>query len=133
MIDHPDMHEPATPQAKLVLPAVPAEQQLPPVYSDPRLQVPGNYSNPRMQVQPEMLIRHNFPPLPRSPLAKLVYFWRKDPAYKVLLIAVAMVVIAGLLLTTFVTSTMLHGFGGLTSGGPVVQNPATTQLVGTVD
>jgi len=135
MIDHPDMHEPAAPQGKLILPAVPPEQlQSPPVYSDPRLQVPGVYSNPRMQVPPEMLIRRNSPPPPRSPLAKLVYFWRKDPAYKVLLVAVAMVMIAGLLLTTFVTSALLHGFGGLASGGPFVQNPAaTTQPVGTVD
>lgn len=123
MIDHPDMHEPAVPQEKLVLPAVPPEQ----------LQSPPVYSNPRMQVPPEMLIRHNSPP-PRSPLAKLLYFWHKDPAYKVLLIAVAMVVIAGLLLTTFVTSALLHGLGGLASGGPVVQNPAATaQPVGTVD
>ncbi|MHB8595633.1 MAG: hypothetical protein ACYDER_02345 [Ktedonobacteraceae bacterium] len=130
MIDHPDMHEPAMPQQKLVLPAVPVAQPPPDVYSDPRLQVPGVYSDPRMQAPPEMLIRHNAPP-PRSPLAKLVYFWRKDPAYKVLMIAVAMVVIAGLLLTTFVTSTVLHGFS---AAGPVVQNPvATTQPVGTVD
>jgi hypothetical protein len=131
MIDHPDMHEPATAQEKLVLPAPPEQRPAPPVYSDPRLQVPDVYSDPRMQVPPEMLIRHNAPPLPRSPLAKLVYFWRKDPAYKVLMIAVAMVVIAGLLLTTFVTSTLLHGFS---TADPVVQNPvATTQPVGTVD
>ena len=66
---------------KLVLPAVPVAQPPPPdVYSDPRMQVPGVYTNPRMRVPPEMLIRHNAPPPPRSPLAKLVYFWRKDPA-----------------------------------------------------
>ena len=147
MIDHPDMHEsasttefhgttpaeePAMGQGKLVLPAVPPEQlQPPPVYSDPRIQVPDFYTNPRMRVAPEMLIRHNSPPPPRSPLAKLAYFWRRDPAYKVLMIAVAMVVIAGLLLTTFVTSMLLHGFA---AGVPVVQNPAATaHPVGTVD
>lgn len=131
MIDHPDMHESATPQQKLVLPAVPVEPPPPDVYTNPRMQVPGIYTNPRMPIPPEMLIRQNTPPLPRSPLAKLVYFWRKDPAYKVLMIAVAMVVIAGLLLTTFVTSTLLHGFS---AGSPVAQNPvATTQPVGTVD
>lgn len=131
MIDPPDTHEPATAQEKLVLPAVPNAQPPQDVYSDPRMQVPGVYTNPRMQVSPEMLIRHNTPPPPRSPLAKLSYFWRKDPAYKVLMIAVVMVVIAGLLLTTFVTSAVLHNFS---ANGPVVQNPvATTQPVGTVD
>lgn len=137
MIDHPDMHEPATPQQKLVLPAVPVAQQPPHVYTEPRIQAlseqqpPRVYSNPRMQIPPERLIRHNSPPPPRSPLAKLVYFWRKDPAYKVLLIAIAMVVIAGLLLTTFVTSMLLRGFA---SGVPVVQNPvAATQPVSSVD
>ncbi len=130
MINHPDMHEPATPQQKLVLPAVPVAQPPPDVYSDPRINVTGVYTNPRMQAPPEMLSQHNAP-LPRSPLAKVVYFWRKDPAYKVLMIAVAMVVIAGLLLTTFVTSMVLHGFS---AASPVVQNPvATTQPVGTVD
>ncbi len=130
MVNHPDMHDQATPQQKLVLPADPVAQQPPDVYSDPRIHVPGVYSDPHMQVPPELLIRHNAPP-PRSPLAKLVYFWRKDPAYKVLMIAVAMVVIAGLLLTTFITSTVLHGFGAV---GSVVQKPvATTQPVGTVD
>lgn len=130
MIDHPEMHETATPQQKLVLPAVPVAQPPPDVYSDPRIDVPGVYSNPGMQVPPTMLIRHTTPP-PRSPLTKLVYFWRKDPAYKVLMIAVVMVVIAGLLLTTFVTRAVLHGFSAT---GPVVQNPvATTQPVGTVD
>ncbi len=128
MIDHTDIQQPAPPQENLVLPAVPPEQQ----QQSPSQ--PLSYSNPRIQVSPAMLIRHNTPPPPRSPFAKLVYFWRKDPAYKVLMIAVAMVVIAGLLLTTLATTTLLHGFGGLASAGPGVQNPTgTVQPVGTVD
>jgi hypothetical protein len=125
MIKHTDTQQPAPPQENLVLPAVPPEQQQQPSWG---------YTNPHIQVSPAMLIRHSTPPPPRSPFAKLVYFWRKDPAYKVLMIAVAMVVIAGLLLTTLATNTLLHGFGGLASGGSGVQNPGgTTQPVATVD
>ena len=128
MIEHTDTdtQRPAPPQENLVLPAVPPEQQ--------QQQPSWGYTNPRIQVSPAMLIRHNTPPPPRSPFAKLVYFWRKDPAYKVLIIAVAMVVIAGLLLTTLATNTLLHGFGGLASGGSGVQSPGGTgQPVATVD
>jgi len=127
MIKHTDTQQPAPPQENLVLPAVSPEQHQ-------QQQPSWGYTNPRIQVSPAMLIRHNTPPPPRSPFAKLVYFWRKDPAYKVLMIAVVMVVIASLLLTTLATTSLLHGFGGLASGGSGVQNPGgTAQLVGTVD
>ncbi len=136
MIDHPDMHNSAAPenpvktQDKLILPA-PPEQLSPTVYTNPRVPVQGVHSDPRMHIPPALLIRHQAPP-PRSLTAKLAYFWRKDPAYKVLMIAVVMVILAGLLLTTFATSTFLHGFGGFASG-PVTQNPPATQPPGTVD
>lgn len=126
MIDHTDTQQPTPPQENLVLPAVPPDQQ--------QQLLSWGYTNPRVQISPAMLIRHNTPPPPRSLFAKLVYFWRKDPAYKVLMIAVAMAVIAGLLLTTLATTTLLHGFGGLASGGSGVQSPGeTTQPIGTVD
>ena len=140
MIDHTDMHNPATPenssyaakaQDKLVLPA-PPEQYSPTVYTNPRVPVQGINSDPRMHIPPAMLIRHQAPPPPRSLSAKLVYFWRRDPAYKVLMIAVVMVIIAGLLLTTFATTALLHGFNNFSSA-PVTQNPAATQSIGTVD
>ena len=133
MINQPDTHELGhleQPQEKLVLPAVPSEQQRQLQQQPP----PQVYTDPRLQVSQAMLIRHNTPLPPRSPLAKLVYFWRKDPAYKVLMIAVALVVIAGLLLTTLVTSSLLHGFSGFSAGGTAVQNPAATaQPARTVD
>ncbi len=130
MIDQPEMHELEQPQEKLVLPAVPSEQP----HLLQQQQPPEVYTNPRLHVSQAMLIRHNTPPPPRSPFAKLVYFWRKDPAYKVLMIAVAMVVIAGLLLTMLVSSTLLHSLGGFAAGGAVVQNPAgTAQPIATVD
>jgi hypothetical protein len=126
MIDHTDTQQPAPSQEHLVLPAVPPGQQ--------QQQPSWGYTNPRVQISPAMLIRHNTPPPPRSLFAKMVYFWRKDPAYKVLMIAVAMVVIAGLLLTTLATTSMLHSFDGLASGRTGVQSPVgTTQPVATVD
>lgn len=121
---------PATPSQKLVLPAVPPVPPTPPPNSGPL--PPRMYTNPRVQVPPGMLIRQNTPP-PRSPIAKLVYFWRKDPAYKVLMIAVALVVVAAIVLTSLVSNALLHG-AGPSQSGPVVQNPSgTVQPSGTVD
>ena len=121
---------PATPSQKLVLPAVPTVPPVPPPNSGPL--PPPMYTNPRVQVPPGMLIRQNTPPPPRSPFAKLVYFWRKDPAYKVLMIAVALVVVAAIVLTSLVSHALLHSSPPQNS--TVVQNPSgTVQPNGTVD
>lgn len=98
MIDQPDSQQkPFIVAGKLILPAYPDED-------DRRSSSPL----PAMPVQPAQLIQRKTPPLPQTPLAKLRYFWSKDPAYKVLVIAIGAVVIAGLLLLSLVSSTFLH-------------------------
>ncbi len=62
---------------------------------------------------------------PRPPLAKLSYYWRKDPAYKVFIIATCMVLIAGVVFVSLATSAIIHnpnlfstGTGGVAQAGP---------------
>src|SRR5204863_5173457 len=98
MINQPEIQEPNPPQEKLVLPPPDGNES----------STPGS-SLHYMQVRPEHLIRHAALP-PKDPLARLIYFWRKDPAYKVLIIAVGLVLIAGLLFFSLVTSAMNPNF-----------------------
>ena len=77
MPDQPNAPEQTTQPRKLVLPAYPDEQQ---------------NINRKLHVPPEQLIRPSTSPPPANPMAKLQYFWRKDLAYKVLIIASATVI-----------------------------------------
>lgn len=125
MIDDPEQQTPgmngkATPE-KLILPA-PPETQAPPI---PTVARP-------VPVKPEWLIRRQTPSLPRGPLARLRYFWRKDPAYKVLLVAVTVVLLAGLLLATLAASAFVRSGNPLQSGA-YTRTPASATPTGTVD
>lgn len=124
MIDDPErppaMNEGATPE-KLILPA-PPETQAPPI---PTVARP-------VPVKPEWLIRRQTPSLPSGPLARLRYFWRKDPAYKVLLVAVTIVLLAGLLLATLAASAFVRS-GNQFQSGAYTQTPAGATPTGTVD
>jgi hypothetical protein len=113
---------------KLVLPPPPEDNYsmpLPPIASSSR-QMPA--------IRPEQLIRPQAVPLPKSPVAKLRYFWGKDPAYKVLIIAVGTVLLAGLLSISLVANAMLRnpnllGLNGTNSQETTMGASAT----GTVD
>jgi hypothetical protein len=83
-------------------------------------------------VKPEWLIRRQNPPPPRSPFARLRYLWRRDPAYKVLVIAVTIVLLAGLTLATLATRAILRGGSPLPSSAYTQTPPAVTPA-GTVD
>ncbi len=124
MINQPDsQQEPYIVSGKLVLPAYPDEDY-------------QRISRPlaAMQVQPAQLIQRKTPPLPQTPLGKLRYFWGKDPAYKVLLIAISVVVIAGLLLLSLVSSTLLHNTKLFAMGNALSQTPPTAVVPsGTID
>src|SRR5947209_1079394 len=98
MINQPEIQEPNPQQEKLVLP--------PPDRNESS--TPGS-SLHYMQVRPEDLIRPAAMP-PKDPLARVIYFWRKDPAYKVLIIAVCLILVAGLLFFSLVTSAMNPNF-----------------------
>ncbi len=65
---------------------------------------------------------------------KLGRFWRKDAAYKVLMIAVAAVVLSGILFMALGTTSLLQGLGFLSQNVIVPQNPsAEAHITGTVD
>src|SRR2546430_16508088 len=83
MINQPDTQEQNPQSGKLVLPAPPAEEQQ--MY----------YGGQKAKLRPEKLIRRQKQPAPKGVGARLAFYWQKDPAYKVLLIAPTMVLIAG--------------------------------------
>jgi hypothetical protein len=58
-------------------------------------------------VRPEHLIRRKTTPTPKGPLAKLGYFWRKDPAYKAFIIAIAFVLLAAIFFTSLASLALL--------------------------
>ena len=125
------MHQPNQPPAphplsgKLVLPAVPNEDDMSLRASRP-LQA--------FTVRPEQLILRNTPPPPTDPLARLRYFWGKDPAYKVFMIAVGTVLIAGLFLFSLVSASLLRNGGSFAGGNSLSQTPPTAVVSrGTVD
>src|SRR5947208_13080784 len=95
MIDQPEIQEPNPQQGKLVLPAPTGNE-----YSRP------GSSLHHTHIRPEQLIRHPARP-PKDPLERLRYFWRQDSAYKVLIIAVGLVLTAGLLFVSLVSSAMV--------------------------
>lgn len=111
MIDHPDIEgqDPVGgplegPQEKLILPAIPDAKSSP--YSGP---LESNaYSGPVQTVGPGQLLRPKVEQAPKDPIAKLGYYWRKDPAYKVLILATVMVVLAGIVFMSLASATILQ-------------------------
>lgn len=128
MADQPNAPEQSTQPRKLVLPAYPDEQQ---------------NVNSKLHLRPEQLIRpgseargahFKSSPPPTNPMAKLQYFWRKDPAYKVLIIASATVIVASIIFTILGSITFLQNSNGTTQDNTIPQNPPTgVPASGTVD
>ncbi len=94
MINQPDTQEQKAQSEKLVLPAPPAEQ---PMY----------YGGQKAQLRPEQLIRNQTQPAPKGAGARIAFYWRKDPAYKVLMIAMAMVLLAGIIFVSLASAAFL--------------------------
>ncbi len=84
MINQPDMQNQEPRSGKLVLPVPPPEQQ--------RMYNGGQQGH----LRPEQFIRPRTGLAPKSTLARLAYYWQKDPAYKVLMIAMVVVLLAGI-------------------------------------
>ena len=120
MINQPEIQEPNPQQEKLVLPPPDGNES----------STPGG-SLHYTQVRPEDLIRPAAMP-PKDPLARLIYFWSKDPAYKVLIIAVGLVLIAGLLFFSLVSRAMNPNLFKLNSTSPQAPPTGVTPS-GTVD
>ena len=119
MLNHPDTDLPTPSSGKLVLPDLSDEEQR--VAS-------GQY---RAQIHPGLLIRQTTPPAPKKVLPKLAWYWRKDPAYKVFMIAIATVVVASIVLASLVSAAL---FGQSPSGAGISQTPpAKVTPTGKVD
>ncbi len=100
--DHPGTQgpEPGPRPQKLVLPA-------PDGYRSP-----GFAAGQRTQVVPEMLLRHGGHN-PNNPIIRLGELWRRDPAYKALIIAVVLVLVAGTLFASLAANALLQSSSGL--------------------
>ncbi len=110
MLDQPDAPEQITQPRKLVLPAYPDEQRQ------------------NTTIRPEQLIRGKSSLPPGGPMTKLNYFWRKDPAYKVLIIAITAVVISGIIFSIFGSLALLQN-SNATPDSSSPQNPAPGSTV----
>nr|BBH94177.1 hypothetical protein KTA_23760 [Thermogemmatispora argillosa] len=108
---------------KLVLPAAPGT-------------VPGEWSADPLQrttyIAPEMLIRRPRQSAPPTLLGKISYFWKKDPAYKVLMVASVLVLIAGVIFSVIVGSTLMQENAGMEARVPLTPPPGVAPT-GTVD
>ncbi len=118
MINHPDTQRQEPQPGKLVLPAPPGEAK-------------QTYKGGQAaQIQPEQLIRYRPQPAPKGALARLTYYWRKDPAYKVLIIAMAVVLLAGMVFVSLASAVLIGNASFLTSRSspnpPIGANPTGT-------
>ena len=137
MMDHPgkQVEQPgdASPvgiQPKLVLPAPPTAEI--PINSWEQTISPYSGKYPP-QVRPEHLIRRQISPTPKGPLAKLGYFWRKDPAYKAFIIAIAFVILAAIFFISLASFAFL-GHSGTSGNNSLSQNSSNgASPTGTVD
>ena len=117
MINNPDTQERAPQSGKLVLPAPPGEEQ---------------HAHSGTQLRPEQLILRRTPPAPKGAISKLTYYWRIDPAYKVLIIALAMALIAGVVFVSLASAAFFGNPNFFASS--VSQNPPPApKPTGTVD
>ena len=122
MINQPDTQEQKPQSGKLVLPAPPAEEQQ--MY----------YGDQKAQLRPEQLIRRQIQPAPKDVGARIAFYWRKDPAYKVLMIAISMIIIAGILFVSLASAAFKgnSNFLASTSSSPQAI-PKGANPTGTVD
>ncbi|MDQ6644395.1 MAG: hypothetical protein M3Y76_08095 [Chloroflexota bacterium] len=132
MINQPETQKPNPQQGKLVLPDHPHEMS--PINPDQanHLASGKNQQNTNAHLRPDQLIRQTTPPPARQPVAKLRYYWQKDPAYKVLMIAIAMIMVAGLVFVSLISNVLLRNpnFLAINSTAPSLPTVVPT---GTVD
>ncbi len=108
MLNHPDTRPSDLFPEKMVLPATVGAEEY--VTSDQH----------SAQFYPNLLIRQKTPPAPKKILPRLAWYWRKDPAYKVFMIALVMVVVASVVLVSLASASL---FGRSSSGASFSQTP----------
>jgi hypothetical protein len=126
MINQPEAQQPK--QDKLVLPAYPDDQ-----YRDIET-YSSSSTPPYSHIRPDQLIRQQTTPPPKQPVDRLRYYWRKDPSYKVFMIAIGMVLIAGLIFVSLVSNALLRNPKLFALDNTLSQTPPTGVVpLGTVD
>lgn len=115
MLNYPDTKPSDLFSEKMVLPAPVGEEEH--VASDQH----------SAQFYPNLLIRQKTPPAPKKILPRLAWYWRKDPAYKVFMIALVMVVVASVVLVSLASATL---FGRSSSGTSFSQTPPSKVVPG---
>ncbi|HJT58562.1 MAG TPA: hypothetical protein VJ761_18790 [Ktedonobacteraceae bacterium] len=119
--EDPGKTTPVDIQPQLVLPAPPDTEQ--PVLSG-KHPVPTYSGKYPARIRPEQLIRPTSAPPPKGgPVVKLGYFWRKDPAYKAFIIAIAFVMIAAIFFVSL-AAIALQGNSGSPGNNSLSQNPS---------
>jgi hypothetical protein len=122
MINQPDTQEQKPQSEKLILPAPHAEEQQ--MY----------YGGQKAQLRPEQLIRRQIQPAPKGVGARLAFYWHKDPAYKVLMIATTMVLLAGIIFVSLASAAFLGNSSFLASTSSTPQAiPKGSNPTGTVN
>lgn len=123
MIEQPKTQGQNPQSGKLVLPSYPDDEE----------RGSQQLSQPKFLVRPEHLIRQKVDQTPKKPLARLGYFWRKDPAYKVLMVATAMVLISGLVFAFLAAAFVQNPDFWAASSGVPQKPPTSVTPAGTVD
>jgi len=119
MLNHPGTEDKAPVSGRLVLPA--------PHDETPR----SSPLQPSAHFEPGQLIRRRTSAVPNELLPKFIHYWRKDPAYKVFMVAVGMVVLAAIIFVSLGSAALL--------GKPLFSNsytqapPTAVSPKGTVD
>jgi hypothetical protein len=121
MINRPEIQDQKPQSEKLVLPTPPAEEQQ--MYNGGQI----------AQIRPEQLIRPQAQPVPTGVKARLAFYWHKDPAYKVLMIALATVLVAGIIFVSLASAAFLGNANFFASSYTPQAVPKEANPTGTVD
>jgi hypothetical protein len=113
MINQPEAQQ--SRQEKLVLPA----------YPDDQYRINSTNTPQYSHIRPDQLIRYQTTPPPKQPIDRLRHYWQKDPAYKVFMIAIGMVLVASLVFVSLVSSALVRNPKLFALNNTVSQTPPT--------
>ncbi|GCF07499.1 hypothetical protein [Dictyobacter arantiisoli] len=93
----------------------PTEMFTPAAFTDPHVQAAAGHhpplTQPRPTVRPEQLIRpqNNQALPPGGPHVKLAALWKRDPAYKVLFVAIGVILLSSIVGVALLGNAFMHG------------------------